>query len=178
FSLPEMLESGELLTINNGGTFALVETPYEIIPPNLDRLFWMLQVKGITPILAHPERNVRLLRDPMLLHKWVEAGTLVQVTAGSIEGSFGGDIREFARDLLRRRMVHFVASDAHNAGRRCPALSEAREITASIIGPEEAKRIFTLHPSSIVRGELPEVDAPLPPETKKPSLMERFFPFW
>lgn len=178
FGLESMFESGELLTVNDGGAFALVETPYEIIPPNVERLFWMMQVKGITPIMAHPERNARLIRDPMILMKWVEAGVLVQITAGSLAGIFGGDVRDYALDLLRRRMVHFVASDAHNAGRRAPALSEAREIAASVIGPEEAARIFTLHPSCVMRGELPEVEDPLPPEEKKPSLMERLFPFW
>lgn len=178
FGLPEMLGSGELLSINDGGTFALVETPYEIIPPNLDKLFWMIQIKGITPILAHPERNTRLQKDPMLLQKWVEAGALIQVTAGSIEGLFGNDARDFARELLRRRMVHFVGSDAHNSGRRSPALAEAREITASIIGQEEADRIFTHYPASIVRGELPEIEEPLPPDPRKPSLIERLFPFW
>lgn len=173
FSLPEKIEAGELLSVNDNRAFALVEMPYDVIPPNLDKLFWMMQVKGVTPILAHPERNRQLMKHPSLLEKWIEAGALVQITGSSLMGFFGNTIREFSAELLRRRMVHFVASDSHNSGQRGPVLSEARDIVSSIVGPEETREIFVESPSRVLRGEFPNIQQPLPPENKDSSFMRR-----
>jgi len=173
FALPEKIEAGEFLSINDNRTFALVEMPYEVIPPNLDKLFWMMQVKGVTPILAHPERNLLVLKRPLLLEKWIEAGVLVQITGSSLVGFFGSSIRDFSTELVRRRMVHFVATDSHSSGQRRPVLSKAREIVSSIVGPEEAREIFVEHPSRVLRGEFPAIREPLPPENRNTSFMRR-----
>jgi len=154
-----------------------VEMPHEVIPPNVDHLFWMLRVKGVTPILGHPERNWMVMKKPGLMQKWVESGVLVQITAASLVGHFGREVREVSINLLKRRMVHFVATDSHNCGRRKPILSEARALATSIIGSNEAERIFSEIPACIVRGDLPEMLEPLPPAEKKSSFLDRFFSF-
>ena len=156
---------------------ALVEMPAEIIPPNLDRFFWMLQVKGVTPVLAHPERSYQLMRNPSVLSEWVQAGVLVQITGSSLRGHNGREIRDFSVKLLRHRMVHLVASDAHGPGWRRPVLSKARAITETIIGPEEAHKIFHEYPVLVLQGEVPDVMPAIPLEKKVP-LIRRIFPFW
>lgn len=178
FALPEKLESGELLSINDGRRFALVEMPHEYFPPNLDQLFWMLQVKGVTPILGHPERNWQVIKNRSVLPKWIEAGVLVQITAGSLVGYFGGEVRELCRDMLQRRLVHFVGTDCHSSsGKRSPQLSKARALASNLIGAEETEKIFVENPSRVVRGELPDVREPLEPPRKQ-SIIKRLFPFW
>ena len=176
-NLTEKIESGELLTINDNRRIALVEMPSEFIPPNLDRFFWMMLVKGITPVLAHPERNYLLMKNPSVLLKWIQTGVLVQITGASLRGHYGQEIRDFSAKLLQHRMVHFVASDSHGPDRRRPVLSKARAITEAIIGPEEAYKIFHEYPVQILRGEVPDVIPAIPPEKKTP-LIRRIFPFW
>jgi protein-tyrosine phosphatase len=176
-SLPERIESGELLTINDNRKIVLVEMPAGVIPPNLGRFFWMMQTKGFTPVLAHPERNYFLMQDPSALLEWIEAGIMVQITGSSLKGTFGEQIRSFSLKLLRHRMVHLVASDSHGPATRRPVLSKARAITESVIGPEEAHRIFYEYPAMILRGDVPNVAPPVPFDKKTPFI-RRLFPFW
>ena len=168
-NLTEKIESGELLTINDNRRIALVEMPAEFIPPNLDRFFWMMLVKGITPVLAHPERNYLLMKNPSVLLKWIQTGVLVQITGASLRGHYGQEIRDFSAKLLQHRMVHFVASDSHGPDRRRPVLSKARAITEAIIGPEEAYKIFHEYPVQILRGEVPDVIPAIPPRKENAS---------
>ena len=44
---------------------------------------------GITPVLAHPERNGEVQQRPELLEPLVASGVLVQLTAGAVDGSLG-----------------------------------------------------------------------------------------
>lgn len=174
--LPEEIEAGKLLTINDSGNFALLEMPAEMIPPHMSKFFWMLQVKGITPILAHPERNFQLIKHSSILLKWVEAGVLVQITGDSLRGRYGRTIGDFSLKLLKQRMAHFVATDSHNPGRRKPVLSGARRIVESTIGSEEMQKIFYEYPAEILDGKIPKVMPAISLEKKPCSFIRRIFP--
>lgn len=175
-SLPEKIESKELLTINDNRRIALIEMPAEIIPPNLGRFFWMMQARGISTILAHPERNHFLMKNPSMLLEWIQAGTMVQITGASLKGNHGQGVRDFSLNLLQRRMVHLVASDSHGPDRRRPVLSKAHAIIEAVIGPEEAHRIFCEYPVQILKGTVPHIAPPIPGEKKTP-LIRRLLPF-
>ena len=69
--------------------------------------------------------------------------------------------RQSAKTLLRQRMCHVIASDAHSADTRPPVLSEAVEEAAEILGSyEEAERMVTDVPAAIVSGKVPEIAEP------------------
>ena len=68
---------------------------------------------GITPVLAHPERNAEVQQRPELLEPLVAGGTLVQLTAASVDGASGGRARAALATLLERGLAHLIASDAH-----------------------------------------------------------------
>ncbi|HYA42901.1 MAG TPA: CpsB/CapC family capsule biosynthesis tyrosine phosphatase [Syntrophobacteraceae bacterium] len=176
--LPEKVQAGKLLTLNDRGNIVLIEMPPEIIPPHMSKFFWMMQVRGLSPILAHPERNYQLIRHPSTLLKWVEAGVLIQITGGSLKGHYGGRVRDFSLMLLKRRMVHFVGTDSHSPNMRRPVLSEVRGIVESIVGVQEARMIFDQHPAEVLDGKVPDVTPAVCAEKKKDSLMRRIFPFW
>ena len=55
----------------NGGRYLLVELPLMQIPYFTEDVIFMLQSKGIHPILAHPERNYNVIHDPMILKDWL-----------------------------------------------------------------------------------------------------------
>ena len=175
-NLLEKIESKELLTINDNRRIALIEMPADLIPPYLDKFFWMMRVKGIDTVLAHPERNFHLMKNPSVLLEWIQAGVMVQITAASLTGNYGHAIRDFSLKLLRHRMAHFVATDSHSPDRMAPMLSEVRALTEAIIGPEEAHRIFYEYAVQVLRGEVPDVMPPISFEKKAP-LIRRIFPF-
>jgi protein-tyrosine phosphatase len=171
--LPERIEAGELLTFNDNGNAALVEMPLEMIPTHMSTFLWKMQVRGITPILAHPERNRYLVHNPSILLGWVEAGALVQVTGNSLRGHYGERVRDFSLKLLEHKAAHLVASDSHSADRRRPVLSKAREIVDATVGAEEARKIFDEYPAEILDGRIPDVESVIPLEKEKKSFIRR-----
>ncbi|MDR7551277.1 MAG: CpsB/CapC family capsule biosynthesis tyrosine phosphatase [Armatimonadota bacterium] len=113
--LPARVQSGEVTTLNDGGRYLLVELPYVEIPPWAEEVLFQLQVQGITPVLAHPERNRGLQGSPDILKRWIERGVVAQVDAASLGGAFGEGAKRAARRMLEARLVHVAGSDAHRA---------------------------------------------------------------
>ena len=106
-------DPGELRRFGLGGNpaYLLVETPYHGWPLDVEDRFFRLRAAGITPVLAHPERNADVRSDLERVRRLVRAGTLVQVTASSLDGRGGRRARETALELVREGLVHLVASD-------------------------------------------------------------------
>jgi protein-tyrosine phosphatase len=101
-------------------------------------------------VLAHPERCPALHREPRLVGSLVRGGVLTSVTAGSLTGRFGGEVRRFARRLVEEGLVHNVASDAHDALRRRPTLgADLREAGLGAL----AEWLTQAVPAAILSGE-------------------------
>ncbi|MFZ2447554.1 MAG: CpsB/CapC family capsule biosynthesis tyrosine phosphatase [Syntrophobacteraceae bacterium] len=148
--LPGRISERELLTLNESA-YALIELPAELIPPRIEAFFHSLQVERITPIIAHPERNPGLAKDPGRLYEWIESGALTQLTAGSLLGKFGGTVRKFCLLMLEHGMVHLIATDCHGPRNRAPKLSRAFKETEATVGKTIAARIFRENPMEIVK---------------------------
>jgi len=103
-----------------GGEWLLVEPPFAPTVTGLDSILFDLQRQGHRVLLAHPERCQAFHRDPRMLQSLVRAGVLTSITAGSLVGRFGGEVRRFALSLARDGLIHNVASDAHDTLRRPP----------------------------------------------------------
>jgi protein-tyrosine phosphatase len=152
--------------------YVMVEFPRHVIPPNYLEWMFHLTLAGLTPILTHPERNTAVNGNTDIVRKWVEKGGLVQLTAMSISGDFGPEIRKCSEELLRYNLVHVIASDAHSADRRPPKLSKALKAASSIIGPEHARRLVEDYPAAIVAGKTFYAPEPM---AKKRAILSRFF---
>jgi protein-tyrosine phosphatase len=120
----EDIESDELERLRlGGGPWVLLEPPFTPIVTGLDGVVAALQNAGHHVLLAHPERCPALHREPQLVESLVRNGVLTSVTAGSLVGRFGGEVRRFARRLVEQGLVHNVASDAHDAIKRPPGMA-------------------------------------------------------
>lgn len=171
--IPRKIREGTLLTINGTGRYALIELPEEVVPQHLRNFFWELQSENITPIIGHPERNRMLMHQPTRLQKWVEMGVLVQITAASLLGKFGSDFRKFSLSLLKHRMVHVVATDAHGTNSRTPRLSEALRELEKVVGKPMARQLVYDNPKGIIAGEPLTLYDPIPFKSRSPRK-----PFW
>jgi len=169
------LKEGETASINNTGHYILVEFPFNLILPGTRDVLFQLFLNGITPVLAHPERNLALQRNPDILSDLVAMGCLVQLTAMSITGELGHDAMQYSHFLLRQRQAHVIATDSHNAESRPPILSSAVEVTAHILGDTEAaEAMVTENPQQILNGK--PLDLPEPRKvSKKRGWRERWF---
>ncbi len=128
---------------------------------------------GLHPILTHPERNRVLQQNVSELERWVAGGCLLQVTAQSLTGDFGRKARSCAFELLRRGLVDFVASDAHDTKNRPPRLDAACALVAEEFGRERAQRLFQINPAAVLAGE------PLPEPEQAPATARRsWWRFW
>lgn len=119
---------GSIGTIN-GTRYMLIELP--MLEFNLDEVtdnLYELQLKGITPIIAHPERYRPFIRRPSLINKLINEGCLFQLNAGSITGEFGRDVKKTAEAYLMNRIYNFVGSDAHRDVRRNTDLTQFLDI--------------------------------------------------
>ncbi len=112
-----------------------------------------LQSAGLLPILTHPERNAVILGNPELLNRYAEVGCLFQITANSLTGFWGKQKQQLCEEMLRRNMVHFIASDAHGVNNRPPILSAAREAAAKIIGAEAAEKLVKANPEAVLSNQ-------------------------
>lgn len=137
----------------NATRYILIEFPHTHLPRNAREIVFNFTINGFWPIITHPERNPSIMQDPNLLEQLVDANGLVQITADSLTGIFGMDIEECARFLLRKKMVHFIATDAHSDDYRKPILSKALEVAGKIIGREQAINLVTVNPTSVIKGE-------------------------
>lgn len=130
----------------NGGIYILVEVPDYALPRGLTETFYQMQIEGLTPILTHPERNPTLQKEPERIAEWLRGGVLVQVTAGSVVGRMGRHAEKMAHDLLSRRWVHFLATDAHNTTSRPPKMRDAHDAVADKYGPDYARLLCISNP--------------------------------
>jgi protein-tyrosine phosphatase len=151
----------ELLRFGLGGStmHLLVETPYAGWPLDLCERLFRLHAGGFVPVLAHPERNADVQADPGgRLGPLVESGTLVQLTAASVDGRLGRRARETSGRLLELGLAHLIASDAHTPAVRAVGMSAA----AAAVGDGALARWLTHDvPAAIVAGEQP------PPRPRK-----------
>jgi protein-tyrosine phosphatase len=84
----------------------------------------------------------------------------VQVTAQSFLDRFGKRARHAADELMERRLVHFVASDAHDTEDRTPLLGEAFAYVVDRYGEAKAQALFSDHPRATLTGDYLEVEEP------------------
>lgn len=130
-------ERGALLTLADS-SYLLLEFPSGQVPPQAREWIHELGISGVTAVIAHPERNKELAGSPETLAGLIEAGALAQVTSHSLTGAFGRSIQKTALQMCRSRLIHFVASDAHNVKFRPFALKEAYSLLEKEAGKEIA----------------------------------------
>jgi protein-tyrosine phosphatase len=104
-------------------------------------------------ILSHPERNQGLLADPAPIARLVDAGCLMQVTAGSLLGAFGPACERFSQSLLEQGLVHFISSDGHGVKSRRPLLRDAWRRVAELVDEETASDLCCRNPACVVAGK-------------------------
>ncbi|MCM3068375.1 tyrosine protein phosphatase [Priestia flexa] len=123
-SLLDDFEKGDILTLNHRN-YLFVELPSGHVPRYTEQLLFEMQLKGVTPIIVHPERNAEVLKNPEKLLNLVKKGALTQLTAGSLTGHFGKKVQKFSMQLIEANSTHFIASDAHNTSTRSFRMRES-----------------------------------------------------
>jgi len=164
--LDRPLEELRRFALAGNPRYLLVETPYYGWPLELGVKLFRLRSAGITPVLAHLERNPDVQAAPELLDPIVAGGALVQLTAASVDGRVGRRARACSVELLERGLAHLIASDAHAPEIRAIGMAAAAEELAD----DELARWLTVDvPRAILDGSA------LPPRPGKSRSRRRWF---
>ena len=141
--LREFSKSGSSNPYGLAGTeYILLELPGSMIPKYADEFLFELRVRGMIPIIAHPERHLMLMDQLEVIGRWRDAGVLVQCNSGSFTGLYGPTAKRNVEYLLDRGWVDFIGSDAHNSMHRNTCLSKCSAVVSELKGAVVAKAIM------------------------------------
>jgi protein-tyrosine phosphatase len=107
------LESEKLLAIND--KYLLFEISYINSPERILEVIFAINVKGYTPLLAHPERYPFWFSKFDEYHRIKEAGALFQLNTNSLCGYYGLAVRKTAQRLIDENLIDFIGSDLHGS---------------------------------------------------------------
>jgi len=151
--LVHKLATGSVPTLR-GTRYFLLEPPHHVLPPRFAEFVQGLIAAGFTPILTHPERLTWVSAHYDVVERVNAMGVLLQITAGSLIGNFGGSAQKLSERMLREGRVDLFASDAHNLTGRPPVLSKAFAAVEAAMGVAEANRMFVETPARILADEI------------------------
>jgi protein-tyrosine phosphatase len=149
--LVDRIINGDVLTLGDHRRHMLVELPHDLFLP-IDSLCKALVARRVSVILAHPERNQGILRQPDLLGSVVDAGCLTQITAGSLCGTLGSEMQQFSEWMVHEGLVHMVATDAHGPRTRRPLLGRAYEKLCELADEQTAQDLCCRIPARVAAG--------------------------
>ncbi len=162
-NLSQLCHNGKIMTVNDNGRYLMVEFDSMSLPYQGEEVLFQLIARGITPVITHPERNLEIARSPKRYYQMISMGCLGQVTAMSLTGEFGPEVKRVAERLLSHRLIHFIASDTHSVHERPPLLSPAVREAEKIVGRDEARRMVTEYPRALLESRKPDVPEPRSP---------------
>lgn len=162
------------VTIGDFGRHMLVEMPPGLpLIASIESMLFSIQAQGITPIIAHPERQACLQKDITILERWVDRGILAQGTLCPLAGAASERTIKVLEGFLQAGLIHFMGSDAHQVDRRVRDLGAAAERVYELVGPENARVILFDNPRALLTGEPVQRPRPYQPPAK-PGLFQRF----
>jgi tyrosine-protein phosphatase YwqE len=102
----------QLLTF--GKNFILIEMSYVAASKNIENVIFQLRLKGLQPVLAHPERYSYYFNDQKQYERFVDLGCLLQVNILSLLGYYGEGTKKIAEMLLKNNLASFIGTDMHH----------------------------------------------------------------
>ncbi|MGL5540671.1 MAG: tyrosine-protein phosphatase [Erysipelotrichaceae bacterium] len=158
-----MLREGYVQALQNKDVITMGHTQYVLVEfdhscplPSVEESVDMLHeliCRDYIPLIAHVERYFGKKVDYDYLQSWKEMGCAFQVNRSSIVGIHGKAIQAQAMELIRRGMVHMVASDTHSIQRRMCKLSDSFELIAKEFGEEVAHALHVENPKRMLLNE-------------------------
>ncbi len=133
-------EEGVYCHLGGGTEFTLLEFPWreDWVPRDAAAFIGWLRARGMTPIVAHPERHDYFRDDPGRLRHIVAAGAWIQLTVDSFLGNHGPFALRSAPEMLETYREVVLATDAHQVGGRCSGLAAGFAWVRQHVGVERA----------------------------------------
>ncbi len=150
--LSEMITEGNVCTLANSDYVLTEFSPmddYDYIRNGI----YNLTAEGYIPILAHVERYSKVCAKTDRIEDLIEMGCYIQINAGSIMGNFGLAAKMQAKRILSGHLAHFVATDAHDTGKRAPRMADCAAYIKKKYGEDYMQELFYENPMHVIRNE-------------------------
>ena len=152
-NLEELLKKKEIATINNS-KYLLIEFPMNEKPKDINNIIYELKIKGIIPIIAHPERYDYVEKNPNLVLEWIEEGALLQSNYGSIIGVYGSGPQKTIKKLLKKDLIDFLATDIHYPNNKIYLnMDKIRKKLKKLITEERFIELTNTNPKKIIENK-------------------------
>jgi protein-tyrosine phosphatase len=151
--LVEDIQSGRVATLN-GSRYLLMELWNDTWLAETERVIFELRAFGIIPIIAHVERYRTIQQNINRLTDLIKQGVLAQLTARSLLTVQRKTIRQTAETLLRKGLIHCIASDAHGLLKRPPGVFHSLQRATELVGQERIYQMVEAWPKAIVNDKL------------------------
>jgi tyrosine-protein phosphatase YwqE len=110
----ELIEKNDLLLM--GKNYVLFEYSFETEPANAKRVIFNLQLQGLKPILAHPERYDYFHQQFHKYEELVERDVFLQLNINSLTGHYGPGVKKTSERLIDAGLISFIGTDCHHLG--------------------------------------------------------------
>lgn len=141
----DKVNQGKIMTLA-GSSYVLLEFSPTVELSTIHRAISDAFIEGLTPIIAHFERYKCLTDKLVRCEELVNMGALLQTNASSVICAKGGMVgrkeKKIIKKLMKKELISFVASDAHEDKNRTPKLKECYRYVSRKFGAKYAKKIF------------------------------------
>lgn len=135
-----------------GRRWILLEPPFAGMDETYTVAADLLRERGFAVVVAHPERARASAATAAAIEREIAAGSVLQLTAWSLTGEYGEEVRALAWRLLRRAPHVVIASDAHSLDRPPCLRGAARALAAGGVG--DAHRLVGALPRALLEDGL------------------------
>jgi protein-tyrosine phosphatase len=134
----------------------LLESPHEAHADEFMAAAAELRDRGFATVIAHPERSRALEygRGDCILEE-LAAGSWLQVSADSLAGAHGAEVRSAGLDLIGRHDRVVISSDAHGSTRPPQLTRAAHEARMAGIDGVRVRNAVESGPRELTRGGIP-----------------------
>ena len=168
-NMMQLLIDGKASTINNS-CYVLFEMPLNAEPMNMYDVIYSLQENKLIPVLAHPERDSFIQKEPELVYDLIQKGVLMQANYGSILGQYGKNAQFIVTKFLENNMIHFLGSDVHRQNTVYKVIPQALKEIEEIVGASKLEELTTKNPKLALQNKRIDIEEP---EEFKLTLKER-----
>ncbi len=156
--LCEWIKKNKLITLGGINKYILIELPLNEIPVYTNQVLFELKIMGITPIIAHPERYLKVSEELSILNSWKDFGALFQLNLKSLSGKYGSKVRDTAFSILENNFYQFIGTDAHNTSELTNPYEKELKILEEMTSSEYFKNLISFNPQKVIEGIQIDVD--------------------
>ncbi len=133
------------------GKVLLVEAPYQGPLPMLTQLIFKMKLKGVTPLIAHPERCFEFERKGRAA-ELVQAGALLQLDMGAVIGRYGKAAEKLARQFLDDDLYAVAATDLHSPVNAKGWVGDSLKALEKTVGAKRFQQLVDTRPAALLEG--------------------------